>query len=429
MQSSEEKARQIAVRATDIYILVMLLLFPLFTGLRGYADITRSKFFFFLIVTLLWYAAFIYCVFRGLRPKWREWGAALWLIAAFLLWSIVSALCSPYGFSVCFLGAGRYDGLLSSLLYGVTAILISRLAKPRRLYARALGLSVFLCCAVAIGQIMGCDPLRLYPEGWSFADAGVEYSGMYLGTVGNTLILASVLSLAVPVLSYSAATGRGWDRLLFLPVGMALYVLAVSEASSAAVALLGSVLLVLPMAVSGRARKRLIGALSLLFLGILALLYFYPGESGTLYEASRLLHGEADGSFGSHRIEIWRAVWEAFRERPILGGGPGTMALRLDVTFSRFVPETGLTLTTYTTNAHNEYLGYLANVGIPGAALCLAAMGSTFFSRRAWPLSRFAWGWGITAYWVQAFFALGLCLSAPLLWIAWGLFCSSSKSY
>ena len=32
-----------------------------------------------------------------------------------------------------------------------------------------------------------------------------------------------------------------------------------------------------------------------------------------------------------------------------------------------------------------------------------------------------AWLWGVAAYWMQAFFALGLVVSAPLLWLAWGL--------
>ena len=56
--------------------------------------------------------------------------------------------------------------------------------------------------------------------------------------------------------------------------------------------------------------------------------YFYPGQSGTLYEASRLLHGEADASFGSHRVEIWREVCALIAQRPVFGGGPGTAAGR-----------------------------------------------------------------------------------------------------
>ena len=110
--------------------------------------------------------------------------------------------------------------------------------------------------------------------------------------------------------------------------------------------------------------------------------YFYPGQSGTLYEASRLLHGEADASFGSHRVEIWREVCALIAQRPVFGGGPGTAAARLHIEFTRFVPETGRTLGTYVTNAHNEYLGYAMNLGWPGLALYLGMVGVTFFRPR-----------------------------------------------
>ena len=109
--------------------------------------------------------------------------------------------------------------------------------------------------------------------------------------------------------------------------------------------------------------------------------YFYPGQSETLYEASRLLHGEADASFGSHRVEIWREVCALIAQRPVFGGGPGTAAARLHIEFTRFVPETGRTLGTYVTNAHNEYLGYAMNLGWPGLALYLGMVGVTFSAR------------------------------------------------
>ena len=67
------------------------------------------------------------------------------------------------------------------------------------------------------------------------------------------------------------------------------------------------------------------------------------GESSPLY-ARLYSQGLINDSFGSSRIRIWRAVWAAFRERPWLGTGAGTLSHRIDITFSRFVPETGETL-------------------------------------------------------------------------------------
>ena len=176
----------------------------------------------------------------------------------------------------------------------------------------------------------------------------------------------------------------------------------------------------LPKLTRGRRRTAVLAAEAALLAAAVLAVYFYPGRSGTLYEASRLLHGEADGSFGSHRVEIWREVCALIAQRPVFGGGPGTAAARLHIEFTRFVPETGRTLGTYVTNAHNEYLGYALNLGWPGLALYLGMMGVTFFRLRRSGEDA-AWLWGAAAYWIQAFFALGLVVSAPLLWLAWGL--------
>lgn len=404
---------------TDKYILCLLALFPLFTGFHGYANLTAAKFWLYTGATAVWALGTAFCLCTGARLFTKKPGAFFRLTCAFLLWNLVSAAVSPWR-EKTLLGAGRYDGLLTQLLYALTALGAARWGRRRALYVRVLGVSVFFCCAVALRQIAGGNPLGLYPNGWRFADAGTLYSGMYLGTVGNTLILGSVLSLAVPVLVYTAVKNRGYDLLLLLPAAMALYVLYRSECSSAWVALLGSCALLLPKLACGRRRGYILAAEGVLALAALLGLYFYSGQSGTLFEASRLLHGEADASFGSHRVEIWREVCACIAQRPVFGGGPGTAALRLHIEFTRFVPETGRTLGTYVTNAHNEYLGYALDLGWPGLALYLGMMGVTFFRRRENGTDA-AWLWGVSAYWMQAFFALGLVVSAPLLWLAWGL--------
>ena len=404
---------------TDKYILCLLALFPLFTGFHGYANLTAAKFWLYTGATALWLLGLAVCLCTGARLFVKKPGAFFCLTCAFLVWNLVSAALSPWR-EKTFLGAGRYDGFFTQLLYALTALGAARWGRRKVLYVRVFGASVFLCCAVALRQIAGGDPLGLYPNGWRFADAGTLYSGMYLGTVGNTLILGSVLSLAVPALVYTAVKKRGYDLLLLLPAAMALYVLYRSECSSAWVALPGSCALMLPKLARGRRRTAVLAAEAALLAAAVLAVYFYPGRSGTLYEASRLLHGEADGSFGSHRVEIWREVCALIAQRPVFGGGPGTAAARLHIEFTRFVPETGRTLGTYVTNAHNEYLGYALNLGWPGLALYLGMMGVTFFRPRRSGEDA-AWLWGAAAYWIQAFFALGLVVSAPLLWLAWGL--------
>lgn len=252
-EQSMTKAEKRCEWLTDKYILCLLALFPLFTGFHGYANLTAAKFWLYTGATAAWLLGLLPCLCTGARLFAKKPGAFFYLTCAFLVWNLVSAALSPWR-EKTFLGAGRYDGLFTQFLYALTALGIARWGRKRVIYVRVFGASVFLCCAVALWQIAGGNPLGLYPNGWRFADAGTLYSGMYLGTVGNTLILGSVLSLAVPVLVYTAVKKRGYDLLLLLPAAMALYILYRSKCSSAWVALPGSCALMLPKLTRGRRR-------------------------------------------------------------------------------------------------------------------------------------------------------------------------------
>ena len=46
-------------RITELYIYLMLFLFPLFTGFWGYVEVTLSKYIFFVSVTALWLIALV----------------------------------------------------------------------------------------------------------------------------------------------------------------------------------------------------------------------------------------------------------------------------------------------------------------------------------------------------------------------------------
>ena len=116
-------------------------------------------------------------------------------------------------------------------------------------------------------------------------------------------------------------------------------------------------------------------------------------------------------------------------ERPLLGHGPGMLAAKLDVEFSRYVPETGETLRSYADNAHNVYLAALVNTGALGLTALLAQLalaGKRAAKRLGEPLPcALTLGLGCAA--VHGLFGLGLCLSQPLFWIALGLLCSADE--
>ena len=157
--------------------------------------------------------------------------------------------------------------------------------------------------------------------------------------------------------------------------------LIASRVASGAVALAAAAVVLMPYYVNhtSHSRKKALiaaGCMAALCLAALAAVYAYGGSSGTLHELSQLLHGHVEDSYGSSRVAIWRECLRLAGERPLVGGGPDTLALRTDMTFSRFVEETGSTMSTHVDNAHCEPLGYLVNLGALGAhAVCRALRG------------------------------------------------------
>lgn len=415
-------ARKRAEWLTDKYILLMCLVFPLWTGFSGYANITFSKYLFFAAATGLWLAGLLLCAVLGCtKPgKLRAPAAAA---LAFMLAACLSALFSPYG-KETLLGAARWDGLVTLLLYGGIFLGVSACGKAKRRYVYALAVSAVCCCAVALLQLAGRNPLRLFPDGLTYYDAGVRYSGEFLGTLGNADVLAAFFCLCIPLFAGAAVLSGGWQALLLLPAALCAYVLFRMDVASGAVAMAACLLVSFPYFVGQRMKKRpavwaAAGVSAACMLAAAVWLYRYAGSGGTLWELSRVIHGEIEDSFGSSRIRIWRETLRLVKERPLLGGGPDTLGLRSTLDFSRVVPETGRTLTAHVDNAHNEYLGYLVNVGaaglLPYLVLCVSSLVRWLRGRAP------AFGAALFCYFVQSFFGLGLCLVVPIVWIFMGL--------
>lgn len=479
-----------AERITDIYIIIMLLIFPLFFGFSGYRSITVSKFAFFLGCTGLWAAALAWLLLR--RRARFTFAAPQWAALAYLLLCLLSWLCSPDR-TASLLGAGRYDGLLTSFAYVLIFLFVSAFARPRPLYAQCFALSVSLCAALSLLQLADLDPLGLYPSGLGYYDSGVKYAGAFLGTIGNTNLLDALLCLALPLFCGLYVCGLGaWclpPVLLSLPVvwkaggdggklALALTLLtalpalltqasrirralrcagymalvsalslywqpaagaglrfslrpAVLWLAAAAPVLLALSLLPEPRRCPGPRTLRFafLGLALLLLLAGLAGAYFAGPEAGTRYELGQLLRGHAQDSFGSSRIQIWRACLALLRERPLLGGGPGTAALRLHITFSRYVPETGETLQTFVDNCHNVYLAVAVNSGCLAltALLILGILVARSCLRRRGEALALPLGLGALCCAIQEFFGLGLCITMPVLWIFLGLLCAPAE--
>ena len=485
-------------RVTDIYIFAMLFAYPLFTGFKGYTEVTLSKYIFFVSLTLLWLAVLFAAAIKDrMRLKLSKLNLIGVFILLFAVFCCASALLSSFGSSV-FLGEGRFDGLVTTLLCAGIFFGVSRFGHVKISYIYAAALAVSLSCIVAMLQILGFNPLHLFPGSYNYYDAGVQFSSTFLGTIGNADLFSAYICLVLPLICayYITAAKRPLPLLpsallcalclfksgvsggilalaatallaapfiitdgeklrrtleiscIFLcSVFLAVSVKAAEVADAVTVSFLFSrtslLLLILTVFMAAsrlilskrnfaqRTLKLFFSATSIIiFVSGLLTAYYWKGTSGSVYELSQLMHGNIDDSFGSSRILIWRKTLELVPEKLLLGGGPGTLALRLDISFSRLVEETGKTLSSSVDNAHNEYLGILVNTGLLSLAAYLAAQAVSLYKvAKSAVLSEFCrcFACALLCYWIQAFFGLGLFLVSPLMWLIWGLYISSLR--
>ena len=415
---------------TDKFIMVMLGLFPLFVGFRvhAYTAITAAKFHFLVYAVCVWFAAaavlLVIGLIRGERYHVEPRPAHL-AIALFLLMGALSAVFSEYG-EICLIGADRFDGYVTTLLYGVIFFGVTFLGTPRRRYVWVMGAACTVCCVIAVLQLGGLDPFRLYPEGLNYYDKYEAMNAPFLGTIGNTGLLAGYLCLAAPLLIvFAVLSEHTADTFLLLPGALALGVLATCDIDAGVFGVAVCLLATVPMVLRDRRASRIAACVSGGgTLAGLAALYFWPGTSGTLWEMSQVLHGHLSDEFGSHRGQIWKQCWLLAKETLWLGGGPGTNSQRIDIRWSRYIEALGKERVVVVGNTHNVYLGYFMSIGLIGVLAYVGAAACslvTWFRRRTSGALYPALGSAFLCFMVQDFFSIGLCLTTPMLFVLWAL--------
>ena len=243
-------------------------------------------------------------------------------------------------------------------------------------------------------------------------------------TLANTLVVLAVI-LAAFALSQVLIFQDG--PILFAPVRV-LSVIAVVFVSALAV-------LVRKNGVFAKfsAKQYRIAALVVMSFAICAAvcyLWIYSGESGMMYEASQVLRGNLDDTFGTRRIYIWRNVLEHIRwETLLLGTGPDTLGYWPIPPFTREVTAE-ITVVSVIDAAHNEPLHILATGGILSL---FSYLGALIFAAAGWirqpenSLSAVA-GAGVLFYVLQAFFGISQFITAPFFWACFAILLYAQKN-
>ena len=279
---------------------------------------------------------------------------------------------------------------------------------------------------VAVLQLLGQNPLGLYPDGLTYFDAGTAYSGEYLGLTGNADVMSALLTLAIPLLAGYLWYGKEKSRIwLAVPLSLSVLVLLWSKIAAGYVALLAGLVVTIPVLLPKK-RQRTAAWCAVIGAGAAAVLtlFLWEPSGGTLREFHLLLHGESSGSFGSGRLHIWKQVLALAADNLWFGTGPDTLLAAELEGFTRYDESLNMLLVAQIDLAHNEYLNILVSQGLPALLIYLGALGVTLMGwwkqARSNPLIVVC-GAAVIWYSIQVFFGFSLCATAPLFWAIWAL--------
>ena len=423
-------------RITFWYTVLLLTAFLFSFDASGYQGISHVKFQVFLGLSVTYFVTMALLAMdqlltgqlKGCKPLalWQRTGWSQRLVFLYMGFTWLSAVCSPW-WPATVLGTSRLEGALSITVYCLSFLLVSAYGQPDRRLLGVLGVSVTLFCLLCLIQMAGFNPFGLYPDRYGYADAGMAYSGAYLGTIGNVDLVAAFLALVSPLLLYALVRLPGRLKwILLIPLVLALVVLVRMSVMAGLIGAGAGCFLSLPVAgvYGSKARRNLtllVGSAVLLGLSAMFLVDF-GGELP--HQVHMLLHGRAALSFGSGRLFIWSQVLGRVPEHLLLGAGPDTMLFAQFTPFARYDPGLGRTIVAQIDTAHNEYLNILYHQGIPTLATylgMLAVLVVGWLRISTEDVSAAILGAGVLGYCVQAFWGISCPLAAPFFWVALGL--------
>lgn len=474
--SSEHWPRRIGAVAVWLFFSVYLL----WVGWSGYGSITLSRHQCFLALLALWALLALPFWFRA--KKWNGPKIILCLLLGLWLWFLASSLASPYPDTV-WLGAKRREGFVTLTAYLLLFYLGSQFGSLERYHLWVLAIAMLLLDTLVVLQFAGRNPLSLYPEGLTFHHRYIAYGGEYLGTVGNSDMLAAVFSVTIPLLLLWPHGGKT-SVLTTLSGAFSFLALLLSEVQSGPVALLACFLLLLPVCLWKRQHPPLLRAAGLLmgvwgiyslldydftgeiltfslslsphfFLGLLAciglftlskwinggrkqavtllaiyggtvlsallFLLLYRGSNASIVLLQQTLSGNIPDSLGSSRIQIWKEGLQLLAQHPVLGTGPDTYGIRSQILFTR-VTESGAVRRSTVDAAHNEYLHLAVCCGIP-ALVCHVGLqwGVILQGLKRLSPALLPLTAAAICWSVQSFFGISQSVSTPLCWLMLGL--------
>jgi len=349
--------------------------------------------FVYFAATVILFATLIKFVLAGkiLIPK--SWPLATFLI--FLIFQILSTFASIDKFTSIFGYPSRLNGgLLSQFAYFAiltTALINLNLAKARQLLL-AIVTSAVAVSLWGIPAHFGRDPSCLILSGRltsSCWQKDFDPTLRIFSTLGQPNWLASYLVIVLPLaISFILVFSKNLPKFLLTLISLIIFTALIMTNSRAGLAGLVLSLAIFFFWQRLQALRQNLKYLFILFFGFTVITVIFgtslfsrigealksdqlPQSTNQKPETSQVSPQTAPTESGQIRLVVWQGALAVFKHWPILGSGPETFAY----SYYLFRPASHNQTTEWNffyNKAHNEFLNYLANVGILGTLAYVA---------------------------------------------------------
>ena len=312
-------------------------------------------------------------------------------------WMIVSALFSPVP-SVAI--EAMTEGFSYLTLYYIVIHTVRSRKQQRQLVYLIISISLFLSI-FGFFRLFDLNPFSWWDYGQSTA---------LTSTYVNHNHLAGYLEMSIPLLLglFVTKTRKGvlfYLLLYFLVIIMAAHILALSRGGWIALVLSLSLMSIILLAQKRFKQKKFL--FSIVAFAVFLFLFVMMGTN----MVERILSLTDKSTIGglANRYNVWQGTYQMILDNVVTGVGPGSYATN----FTQYQPP-GLGVRFF--YAHNDYLHYLAELGLPFLfimALFLYVIFKKGFKKIQSP-SRQTWGitlgalTGITAILIHSFFDFNL---------------------
>ncbi len=248
MRSIKGKSENILSKITDIYIVLLLILFPLMVDKTGFFKILEHKYRCFVSISTAYICitTIIYMYLLSKKQiKLKKLTIIQKLSLIFLIINIVSTLASPYLKQYNLLiGEGRGEGLITSILYILTFLYISYFGKFKKKYILYFSISSILINLIAILQFIGFNPLNMYQDGIG------THNVSFMATIGNIDFISALYTilLSISFVSYILLEdNKKYENIIHLcSLFMGSFIIDIIDVSSGKLAFAITLLIILP---------------------------------------------------------------------------------------------------------------------------------------------------------------------------------------